>query len=748
MRNATPSDVFNAVAGLTQQTLSYSDRRNRELAEIEFQYDMLQERRESQLFLQTLQQSGDDDDLMRKWEVFRNERRANAEKRTTGIRATAEYRRAMGNLLAQNEVDMEARVRGRQIELMQANGRATFIDNLELARRNNEGNPQGFINEAHVLIRTALKYNVIPYPESLKYKNDIYDSAINGEINRQVCSAFESGKTINDLEEIFAGIDLSSIRDFTISPIRNQDEKEYAETLRAKPSLTTEEADWLRQFEEDIRNDTEGYEEKQELLLRRNEGLLRAGRERARQVWNGYITGKQKENAAAVSATYGDALFAVTLGRPEARDMILNGIAQVRGFRNPYLSENDRTEYNERYNRLLKTLEEGTGGRASSIKDAAVAGKLKELLTEVQAGRGGRIGSIMELHQEIKGMLYDWAYESGLYGGTQGRFEAEHAHIFEQFFDYAKDAVHESPEALSAINMVKNYANSLNGSNPDNAMFMGRRYAGVTAHAMGELMSGLYDEIYSYDNRDPQRSGQVFLDNVTRRLGVITGETIRALNETNRTGDNALINVVEALENNEIMHTDNLGRLVTMPGPVDDPDRTRRQVRNAWNVLGQRIARAIGIDDPSRLVAHNREDAARYEREAAPEFQLDGGGNWYRLVVEGEGRNKRLVLESRNGRNGEWGNRRVLDSRDEDRNAGREFNEYQGERNARTESGNREANTLANAIELPMPPEYTGRPDDVMQRHEFINNYGVERYLQFARNYYLSNNRALPGVLR
>ena len=421
MRHATPLDAFNAAAGFSQQALGYADQELRRHAEIQFQHDALEETRESQLFLQTLELTGDDDNLTGKWEEFRDRRRANAKNKASGIRATPYYQKAVENMLGQNEVRMEAQVRGRQIELMQANGRATFMDSLELARKNNEGNPQAFIDEAHGLIRTAVKNSYISYPESLKLKNDIYDNAANGEIDRQVWAQFESGKTISDLEEIFKDIDLSKLRDFSISPIRNQDDKNYAETLRAKPSLTTEEADFLRQFDEDVKNDTEGYEEKQALLFRRNEALKNAGKERARQTWNGYITGKQKENVAAAAVTYGDALLAVSLGLPGARDMVLNGLAQIRNFQNPYFAENDRTEYNEKYNRLLKAMEEGAGsGGGRGGRDRLI----KDLEEEFENARYLiQMGSVLHKDgvtweqglQAFKNIFYDKAMASGLF---------------------------------------------------------------------------------------------------------------------------------------------------------------------------------------------------------------------------------------------------------------------------------------------------------------------------------------------
>ncbi|MDR2729517.1 MAG: hypothetical protein LBB81_01300 [Treponema sp.] len=391
------------------------------------------------------------------------------------------------------------------------------------------------------------------------------------------------------------------------------------------------------------------------------------------------------------------------------------------------------------------------GGSDKEITDAAVKGKLKELLTEVLAGRGGEFGSVYDFNRKFKSMLYDWAYESGVYGGSQEKFEAQFAGVLEQFWDFARETVAESPEALSAINMCKKYFDTLDGTRPDSTLFMGKKYEGVTGHTRGEVTSGLYDLIYAYDNRDPKRSGQVFLDGVRDMLGVISMETVKALGETGKSGDKTLIDVVKTLENPSIMHTDNLGRLVTMPGPVDDPEKVRREVQNAWNMLGGRIARLQGLD-PEKLVAHPREDVLNYEKDAAPEFQYDGGDAWYRLKVEGEGKNEQLILESRNGVNGKWGSPTALDNKTEDKAAAKEYKEYEKDREAQDEADNREASRLAGLSgggnPLPMPEGYRGRVDDKMTRQEFIKKYGVNKYREFLEDWYKARGRALPEGLR
>jgi hypothetical protein len=391
--------------------------------------------------------------------------------------------------------------------------------------------------------------------------------------------------------------------------------------------------------------------------------------------------------------------------------------------------------------------ERGSGsGRSDEIKKAAVTGKLKELLSEVVAGRGGEFGSVHDFRQKFKGILHQWAFDSGFYGGPQEDFEVEFADVFEQFYDFARDAVKESPEALSAVTMTEKYVKDLAGNNPRNATFMGKRHAGVGAHASAAIMSGLFDAIFEFDNRNPKQGGQAFYDAVTGMLGVVSAETVQALGHTGNAGDDALINAVEALENRHIMHTNEYGQVVTMPGPASEPGRTSRQVENARSVLGRRIAEAEGLD-PEKLVAHHREDMP-YEKDAAPEFQYDGGSRWYRLVVEGEGRNKKLALESRSGLNGEWGNRRILDSRAESREADREFSRHERERSGRIESGNRDAAGLAEMTSLPMPPEYRGRDDDIMLRHEFISRYGVERYREFVEGWHRERGRQLPEGFR
>ena len=358
--------------------------------------------------------------------------------------------------------------------------------------------------------------------------------------------------------------------------------------------------------------------------------------------------------------------------------------------------------------------EGGRSGGADEIKKAALTGKLKELLSEVVAGRGGEFGSIHDFNQKFRGMLYTWAYDNNFYSGRQESFEVEFADVLEKFYDFAKEAVKESPEALSAITMTEQYVKDLTGNNSRNAKFMGKKYADVTAHASAAIMSGLMDEIYTFDNRNPKQGGAAFFDAVTGMLGVVNAEALEALGEIEKTGDDALIDIVEALGNRHIVHTNEHGQVVTMPGPANDPGRMSKRVENSRNVLAGRIAEIKGLD-PDKLVAHNKKDVSGYDEDAAPEFQYDGGSTWYRWAVQEEGNKKQLVLESRSGLNGEWKEDRVVDRRAEDRAADREFQQYQDSRSRReqevTERFERNRSEYARMITEGKDPR-TGRDVD------------------------------------
>ena len=107
---------------------------------------------------------------------------------------------------------------------------------------------------------------------------------------------------------------------------------------------------------------TEGFQKVSVDTTGLNGQIVQGGKDYVDQKWEGYVVGKQKQNAQEIAIEYGDALIAVIRGKPEAWDMVNKGIRTVRSKENPFLSENDRTEYNTRYANLLKTLQEGSGG--------------------------------------------------------------------------------------------------------------------------------------------------------------------------------------------------------------------------------------------------------------------------------------------------------------------------------------------------------------------------------------------------
>ncbi|MCL2832096.1 MAG: hypothetical protein FWD78_02905 [Treponema sp.] len=487
-----------------------------------------------------------------------------------------------------------------------------------------------------------------------------------------------------------------------------------------------------------------------------NERIKEKSQQNASKIWDGYVKEAWKQADAQISNTYGNVLTAVTAMAPNSLELVAQGLAEVSSFKNPLINPDDRNKYNKWYNDLLafilKSDKNGSSGMADVINSAAVSGKLKELLTEVVSGRNTIFGSLQDFNQGFRTTLFEWARAEGRYGKDQVAFEAEFAGVLQQYWDFAKDIVGQTPEAMTALDMAKRYFDNLKDNNTGNDLWMGKKYQGVTDHARGAVLSGLWDSITSYDWRDPKRQGLNFLQNVTDMLGVINGETVQALvKPTNKQGDEILIDLVQALENPNIMHTDYEGRLITLPGPIGNTGLVGQKVSEAWDLIGQRIATAAGIDS-SLLVAKPREDKFNYEKDAAPEFQYNGGSTWYRLVVDGDGRNKKLYLEKRTGLNGTWGNRTLLDQAAENRAADQAAREYNRERNYQIEYDNRDASRLANleigGYPAQMPGEYKGRSDDIMMRHEFINKYGVQNYIDFLKKQYRKPDGSLPEALQ
>jgi hypothetical protein len=398
--------------------------------------------------------------------------------------------------------------------------------------------------------------------------------------------------------------------------------------------------------------------------------------------------------------------------------------------------------------RGLTDKESGTGSGGGSTADVinatAVSGKLKEMLDDVFAGRS--LYNVNKFSTMFRSALYKWAVDEGRYGKDQKAFEAEFADPLLQFWDFAKERAKEVPDMAKAVDMAERYFNNLSDNNSNNDLWLDTKYPGVTAHARGEVLSGLWDAIFSYDNRgDPMRKGASFLQTVTDMLGVVTGQTIKALAEPSKVyGDALVMDKLEALQNPNIMHTDLQGRLITMPGPEKDPEMVKREVSTAWNLIGQRIARATGLDS-SKLVGHTSKDLLNNEEDASPEFQYAGSSNWYRLQVEGEGRNRKLILEQRSGLDGTWGNRRVLDANTDDREAGAAAGKYLQARNEEQARKSKEWND-AGALAIggyPMPPEFKEEVGDEYERIDFIRKYGIQNYINFLKK----RGIEVPGVI-
>lgn len=508
----------------------------------------------------------------------------------------------------------------------------------------------------------------------------------------------------------------------------------------------------------DGRSPTEGYRRVSVDTAGLNAEIARKGKDFALREWQGYVVTKQKENAANIAVEYGAALIAVTRGSAGAWDMVMRGIQTVAGIDNPLLSENDRTEYNERYARLIRTMREGgRGGLPSAITEAALKGKLAELVEQVWSGEGGSVGSLHEFHLGFKAALHQWARDEMGYTGDLEQFEAQHISPLQQYWDIARKVVRESPEAAAALGQAERYFSALSTREGRNTRWIdGKLYSGVSEHAKYAVLDSVYDELFAVDRRNVRERSVDIARSITGKLAVINGDMVEALTGRARgSEDQRLISYLKELGNPDIMFSRSKdGQMEILPGPSGDPEKLRRGVFEAWDQIGQRIADEAGLD-ARQLRANPTEDIKGFELEAMPEFQYGGGDRWFRMRVETAGGRERLVLEERSGRNGEWGNKTVLDQAAADREADRESRRGRREYDERRETRNRAAGNLAN-IEidgqpLPMPSDYRGRTDDIERRHDFIDRYGVDKYIDFLKDYYRRPGRSpdwLPDEVR
>ncbi|MDR0464239.1 MAG: hypothetical protein LBG94_03875 [Treponema sp.] len=97
-------------------------------------------------------------------------------------------------------------------------------------------------------------------------------------------------------------------------------------------------------------------------------------------------------------------------------------------------------------------------------------------------------------------------------------------------------------------------------------------------------------------------------------------------------------------------------------------------------------------------------------------------GNKYRVNATAE--NGSRVLERFD--NGRWVNADIANMPNS--------TSTQAERNQQRQRDEAEIIRLAGETSLPMPPEYTGRVNDLMNRHFFLQEYGLQNYQQFLNN--------------
>jgi len=243
MGRRTVLDAFNAAAGFAGAALSGFDRENRNLAEIESRKDSLRLMNDWSEFQRKLDTTGDDDDLMGLFDDFQKQWRAeNIDKPAAkgGIRATGFYRRENGNMIDRSFARMEDEVRGIETQRGLRNGRAHYIDAIEEARKAHADDPKGLMEEIDGLTRAALRGNYISYPESKKLRRDIYETAMNGMVDKALQAAMAAGEITSDGEidafvrKYIEDLDWTQHGYSECSPINSEGVIRYMEGLEAR----------------------------------------------------------------------------------------------------------------------------------------------------------------------------------------------------------------------------------------------------------------------------------------------------------------------------------------------------------------------------------------------------------------------------------------------------------------------------------------------------------------------------------
>jgi hypothetical protein len=528
----TWENVFKRGAQLNTQVLGFADRQRQGIADMELQSERLRINRESTRFLQELEQDGDFDNYLKKWSEFRNDYNIGVNDRddlNPKLRKSKYFFREMDRILKEGYDNIEAQVRGRQFAAQHAAGRALLNKNLREAREMYAYDPQTYINVAHQLISPAVKNGYISYAESLQFKDSAFRAALEDEIERQVWGQWQQGKTIDDLDEIFKGIDLSGFTEFSFSPIKNESNKAYADTLQKKPNLNKNEAAWLRAYEgrseDDARyaqellakenltgeeeawiagfqgrseNDTEGYEEKLVINPQRIEAVKKSKMDWARQNWNTYVTGKRKETASQLSSTYGKVLTAVTLGDQNAVEYIRAGLNEVASFSNLFIDPDDRNKYNKWYNDLLKEI-------TKSPKDAgkkAVELMLTDMMPSfIQAGLQGYFSNpnspitMYDAKDAFKKAVHAELKDNYGYSGRASDVERDFP-IISTFLDEAKKAMKklEYSGFVQAIDDIESYVEA---SFKDNKARFNKLYRDRKEDLINTATERAYDIMFS-----------------------------------------------------------------------------------------------------------------------------------------------------------------------------------------------------------------------------------------------------------
>ncbi|MDR1109060.1 MAG: hypothetical protein LBL19_08505 [Spirochaetaceae bacterium] len=705
-------DVFNASARVASQGLDMFSRIRKEEADTDLQKKQLKILRESQLFLDNLETDGDVDHYLDKWNQFNKDLQTNENKNLSGVQQSPYYQQRLNEMLAQNNVRFESAVRGKQIQRVHQTIRVNEIEALDEIKELYKDDPQGMINAANEVLQRGLKNRTFSPDEYTKMKKYYWDAATSGVIDRAVWDAFSQGKTYDDIDSIIDGIDLSGITDTRTNPLRKDGQ-------------------------------TEGYDDDPEWLAHKRDAAKQAGKERSKQTWNTYVTGKRKENENTVSKTYGQTLTGVTMGTA-SRDDILRGIAEVYSFKDPFFDPDERDTYVRWYNDLLKALDKDP----DAAKETALLGWARTNTgTLIRAVISGELDvSPHDLYNTLGETLYASAVMQGKINETfpEEKFGLLVRPALAEFYDtYVK--IYQGEDGKQGLGHIGAMNTMMELIDEDNE-YTNKPF--VKKMVINQMIDMTASRRWRYLSEDEVlQNAKDFADSI-RGIGLDELLKYRVGLENDQTW---FAKVSKQVFESEYLKTTSYNRPIQ--GGKNTPYDGREIVlpgmgENLNKYYAKEQSEIERITKKHNLMPKDVSDPAQYTTYARREYRDLDTGDLYRIKSDGEEYwveiNRGSTVDGQKMFRGEdwteWtGEQGKPGLMIDDANKAAERNTSQNMRTHRNQEVDkqREANGLANMMykgeNLPLP-NLTGRDaDDPMAREEAILRYGIEAYTDWLR---------------